>query len=74
MGVVIDFCILFRWQPDSKFPFNQVRLPPKGEAKVEFTENMEVEVYSRASNQEAHGWWKSRIKVSLSIFFILTLC
>jgi hypothetical protein len=53
-----------RWQPDSKFPYSQVRLPPKADPKVEFTENMEVEVYSRANHQEAYGWWKSRIKVS----------
>lgn len=52
------------WQPDSKFPYSQVRLPPKPDNKVEFAENQEVEVYSRANSQEANGWWKVRIKVS----------
>lgn len=56
---------VFSWQPDSKFPYSQVRLPPKQDPKVEFTENMEVEVYSRSNNQEAYGWWKARIKVCI---------
>ncbi|XP_072396154.1 fragile X messenger ribonucleoprotein 1 homolog isoform X9 [Diabrotica undecimpunctata] len=59
------------WQPDSKFPFSQVKLPPKPDPKVEFTENMEVEVYSRANNQEAYGWWKSRIKMMKGDFYVL---
>ncbi|XP_018570778.1 synaptic functional regulator FMR1 isoform X4 [Anoplophora glabripennis] len=59
------------WQPDSKFHFSQVRLPPKPDPKVEFTENMEVEVYSRSNNQEAHGWWKSRIKMMKGDFYVL---
>lgn len=58
--------ILFRWQPDSKFPYSQVRLPQEPDNKVEFAENMDVEVYSRSNPQEAFGWWKARIKV---IFF-----
>lgn len=60
----------FRWQPDSKFPYSQVRLPQEPDNKVEFMENMEVEVYSRSNTQEAFGWWKARIKV---IFFHYTL-
>ncbi|XP_068912791.1 RNA-binding protein FXR1 isoform X6 [Tenebrio molitor] len=59
------------WQPDSKFPYSQVRLPPKADPKVEFTENMEVEVYSRANHQEAYGWWKSRIKMMKGDFYVL---
>jgi fragile X mental retardation protein len=48
-----------------------VRLPPKADPKVEFTENMEVEVYSRANHQEAYGWWKSRIKMMKGDFYVL---
>lgn len=61
------------WQPDSRFPYSQCRLPPKvdNNAKVEFTENMEVEVYSRANNQEAYGWWKTRIKMMKGDFYVL---
>lgn len=59
-------CVLyFSWQPDSKFPFSQVRLPPKVDKNPEFLENQEVEVYSRSNAQEAHGWWKCQIKVYL---------
>lgn len=28
-----------------------------------FTENQEIEVYSKANEQEAFGWWKAVIKV-----------
>ncbi|KAK4881030.1 hypothetical protein RN001_004349 [Aquatica leii] len=59
------------WQPDQKFPYSQVRFPPKSDAKVEFVENQEVEVYSRCSTQEAHGWWKCRIKMMKGDFYVL---
>lgn len=52
------------WQPDSNFPYDRLRFPPKLDPKTEFLENQEVEVYSRSSTQEANGWWKCRIKVS----------
>jgi hypothetical protein len=66
---VIYFCVVvnnlfFSWQPESKFPFSQVRLPPEGvPGKSDFSENQEIEVYSRANEQEACGWWKAIIKV-----------
>ncbi|KAL3280253.1 hypothetical protein HHI36_017748 [Cryptolaemus montrouzieri] len=59
------------WQPDSRFPYSQVRLPPKTDQKTEFTENMEVEVYSRANTQDAYGWWKCRIKMMKGDFYVL---
>lgn len=55
--------IYFSWQPESKFPFAQVRLPPKDGPKQEFQENQEIEVYTRANEQEGWGWWKAIIKV-----------
>ncbi|XP_044583695.1 synaptic functional regulator FMR1 isoform X5 [Cotesia glomerata] len=51
------------WQPESKFPFAQVRLPMKDGPKPEFQESQEIEVYSRANDQEACGWWKAIIKM-----------
>ncbi|XP_015603805.1 synaptic functional regulator FMR1 isoform X3 [Cephus cinctus] len=51
------------WQPESKFPFAQVRLPPKDGPKAEFTESQEIEVFSRANDQEACGWWRAIIKM-----------
>lgn len=58
------FTIPFRWQKESKFPFDQVRLPPSETVQDElFTENMEVEVFSRSNDNEACGWWRAVIKV-----------
>lgn len=62
--VLVKNCLFFSWQPESKFPFSQVRLPPEGvTGKPDFAENQEIEVYSRANEQEACGWWKAIIKV-----------
>lgn len=60
-----------RWRDDEKFPYSQLRLPLVPDAKPEFTENQEVEVYSRADSKEANGWWKSRIKMMKGDFFVL---
>ncbi|XP_033213518.1 synaptic functional regulator FMR1 isoform X3 [Belonocnema kinseyi] len=54
------------WQPESKFPFAQVRLPPKDGPKPEYQENQEIEVFSRANDQEACGWWKAIIKLTVN--------
>lgn len=55
----------FSWQEESKFLFNQVRLPPV-ETTVQpvLAEAMEVEVFSRSNEREACGWWTAAIKVS----------
>lgn len=73
--MAVQFCYFFidfpfceiSWQPDSKFAYSQLRLPMETDAKVEFTENQEVEVYSRADSQEANGWWRARIKVKFVV-------
>ncbi|EFN70507.1 Fragile X mental retardation syndrome-related protein 1 [Camponotus floridanus] len=59
------------WQPESKFPFAQVRLPPKDSSKTEFQENQEIEVFSRSNDQEAWGWWKALIKMSKGGFQVV---
>ncbi|KDR12763.1 hypothetical protein L798_13068, partial [Zootermopsis nevadensis] len=60
------------WQPESKFPFSQVRLPPEGvPGKPDYTENQEIEVYSRANDQEACGWWKAIIKMIKGDFHVV---
>ncbi|XP_076258245.1 synaptic functional regulator FMR1 isoform X2 [Rhynchophorus ferrugineus] len=68
-GVLVHF--EDEWQPDSKFAYEQVRLPPNPETKIEYTENMEVEVFSRSNNQEGYGWWKARIKMMKGDFYVL---
>lgn len=59
------------WQPESKFPFAQVRLPPTDVQKPEFSENMEIEVFSRSNEHEACGWWKAIIKMSKGGFQVV---
>ncbi|KAK2588560.1 hypothetical protein KPH14_006336 [Odynerus spinipes] len=59
------------WQPESKFPFAQVRLPPKDGPKAEFQENQEIEVFSRSNEQEAWGWWKAIIKMIKGGFLVV---
>ncbi|GLH13602.1 Synaptic functional regulator FMR1 [Gryllus bimaculatus] len=60
------------WQPESKFPFSQVRLPPDASlGKTDFTEHQEIEVFSRANDQEACGWWKAIIKMIKGDFHVV---
>ncbi|XP_043486437.1 synaptic functional regulator FMR1 isoform X3 [Polistes fuscatus] len=59
------------WQPESKFPFAQVRLPPKDGIKADFQENQEIEVFSRSNEQEAWGWWKALIKMIKGGFLVV---
>ncbi|XP_076678636.1 synaptic functional regulator FMR1 isoform X5 [Andrena cerasifolii] len=51
------------WQPESKFPFAQVRLAPKDGMKLDLQEGQEIEVFSRSNEHEACGWWKAVIKM-----------
>ena len=53
------------WQPRSRFPFDRVRLVPSPDkvSKEPFKEGQEIEVFSRASDQESCGWWRAIIKV-----------
>lgn len=59
----------FSWQSESKFPFSQVRLPPK-EIK-EVVEKQEVEVFSSATEQEVSGWWKAVVKMTKGDFHVV---
>lgn len=62
------------WQPASKFPFNRVRLPPQStpnDGSSKFAEHEEVEVYSRASEQESCGWWRAVIKMFKGDFYVV---
>ncbi|KAM3959973.1 LOW QUALITY PROTEIN: synaptic functional regulator FMR1 [Aphomia sociella] len=60
------------WQPESKFPFSQVFLPPKDTGKhTEFLENQEVEVFARSNEKEACGWWTANIKMIRGEFLVI---
>lgn len=65
---------LFSWQPESKFLFNQIRLPPESTQPTPasaFQEGMEVEVFSRSHEREACGWWLAAIKMMKGDFFVV---
>jgi len=69
------------WQPESKFPFARVRLPPHPIASssqdesassiAHYTEGEEIEVFSRASDQESCGWWRAVIKMIKGDFHVV---
>ncbi|XP_054711247.1 fragile X messenger ribonucleoprotein 1 homolog isoform X4 [Uloborus diversus] len=62
------------WQPESKFPFQRVRLPPappKDDKPISMTEGQEVEVFSRANEQEACGWWRAVVKMTKGDFHVV---
>ncbi|KAJ8681966.1 hypothetical protein QAD02_017758 [Eretmocerus hayati] len=60
------------WQPESKFAFSKVRLPPKESSpKPEFQEGQEIEVFSRANDQEASGWWRAIINMTKGGFQVI---
>lgn len=62
------------WQPESKFPYHRVRLPPaapKDDKPVSMTEGQEVEVFSRANEQEACGWWRALVKMTKGDFHVV---
>ena len=82
LGEEVLLCFENNWQSETRFPVSRVRLPPPKKmdastAPLLFNEGQEVEVYSRASDQESCGWWRAVIKMSKGVwslnrtFFIL---
>ena len=55
--------------------FCRVRLPPQSstpnDGSSKFAEHEEVEVYSRASEQESCGWWRAVIKMFKGDFYVV---
>lgn len=69
-GILVTF--ENNWQPERIIPFEEIRMAPTPSTSQEdYHEGQEVEVHSKANDNEPCGWWHCRIKMSKGEFFVI---
>ncbi|XP_062521192.1 fragile X messenger ribonucleoprotein 1 homolog B-like [Corticium candelabrum] len=59
------------WQAEKDIPHEDVRLVATIPPDIQFHVNDEVEVFSRASEEEPCGWWKAKVTKEKGDFYVI---